>query len=74
MPSGSIVRHSVRCRGAGTTKSSSRPTSSSWPVSMAGMGIPLADRRLLAIAERRKIAALLQDAGWMVIDKRVERI
>jgi transposase InsO family protein len=34
----------------------------------------LADRRLLAIAERRKIAALLRDAGWVVNDKRVERI
>ncbi|MBB4000953.1 transposase InsO family protein, partial [Aureimonas pseudogalii] len=56
------------------TKSSSRAISSNWPVSMAGMGIPLADRRLLAIAERRKIAALLRDAGWIVNDKRVERI
>ncbi|MBB4000244.1 transposase InsO family protein [Aureimonas pseudogalii] len=38
------------------------------------MGIPLADRRLLAIAERRRITALLKAAGWLVNLKRVERI
>lgn len=38
------------------------------------MAIPLADKRLLAIADRRRIAALLRDAGWVVNVKRVERI
>ena len=37
-------------------------------------GYPLADRRLQAIAERRRVAALLRDAGWQVNDKRVERL
>jgi len=41
---------------------------------MAAMDIPLADRRWLAIADRRRIAALLGDAGWLVNVKRVERI
>jgi len=41
---------------------------------MDATGIPLADRRLLAIADRRRIAALLRDAGWLVNVKRVERI
>jgi len=37
-------------------------------------GYPLADRRLLAIADRRRITALLRHAGWLVNVKRVERI
>ncbi len=37
-------------------------------------GYPLAGRRLLAIAERRRITALLREAGWLVNVKRVERI
>ncbi len=37
-------------------------------------GYPLADKRLLAIADRRRVAALLHDAGWLVNVKRVERI
>ncbi len=37
-------------------------------------GYPLADRRFQAIAERRRVAALLRDAGWQVNDKRVERL
>ena len=38
-------------------------------------GYPLAGRRLLANAERRKIAEMLRTtAGWIVNDKRVERI
>lgn len=51
-----------------------RPTSSSWRRSMDAMDIPLAGRRLLAIAERRRITALLREAGWLVNVKRVERI
>ncbi|MDH6638540.1 UNVERIFIED_ORG: hypothetical protein M2438_003715 [Methylobacterium sp. SuP10 SLI 274] len=51
-----------------------RPTSSSWRRSMDAMNIPLAGRRLLAIAERRRITALLREAGWLVNVKRVERI
>ncbi len=38
------------------------------------MDIPLADKRSPAIADRRRIAALLRDAGWLVNVKRVERI
>lgn len=38
------------------------------------MDIPLAGRRLLTIAERRRITALLHEAGWLVNVKRVERI
>lgn len=38
------------------------------------MAIPLADKRLLAIADRRRITALLREAGWLVNVKRVERI
>ena len=41
---------------------------------MDATAIPLADRRLLAIADRRQITALLRDAGWLVNVKRVERI
>jgi putative transposase len=37
-------------------------------------GYPLAGKRLLAIADRRRITALLRDAGWLVNVKRVERI
>ncbi len=37
-------------------------------------GYPLADKRLLAIADRRRITALLRDTGWLVNVKRVERI
>ena len=37
-------------------------------------GYPLAGRRLRAIAVRRRIAALLRQAGWQVNDKRVERL
>jgi hypothetical protein len=41
---------------------------------MDAMAIPLADKRLLAIADRRRITALLREAGWLVNVKRVERI
>ncbi|MEO0625313.1 MAG: IS3 family transposase [Pseudomonadota bacterium] len=37
-------------------------------------GYPLAGRRLLANAVRRRVTALLRQAGWVVNAKRVERI
>ena len=59
--SDSTARRSARYRGAVKTKSGSPPTPSHWPGNTAAMAI-------------RKIAGLLEQAGWLVNDKRVERI
>ena len=59
--SGSTARHSARCRGAAMTRNVSPPIPSRLPGNMAATAI-------------RKIAGLLEQAGWLVNDKRVERI
>jgi transposase InsO family protein len=41
---------------------------------MAAMATPLADSQLASIGERRRITAMLHQAGWIVNVKRVERI
>ncbi len=61
MHSDSIARRSARCRGGETTRWRCWPTWSSW-------------RAGTAATANRKIAALLRAAGWLVNDKRVERL
>ena len=59
--SDSTARRSARYRGAVKTKSGSPPTSSHWPGNTAAMAIA-------------RSPSCCEQAGWLVNDKRVERI
>src|SRR5262249_3297071 len=59
--SGSIARRNARSRAAVRTRGVSPPILSSLPGNTAAMAI-------------RKVAGLLRQAGWIINDKRVERI